>query len=358
MKGMRIAVAALALAGITAATAAAATSSDVATGLDDPRGITVGPGGQLVVAEVSRGVTGLKLKGKGTQEKELIAAPGVVDVAVDGGLGRTYVVTGGAPPDAEAAPGGSLPSASLIRLRPSGDFDVVADIAAYQEGDPDPDDLEEFPEESNPNGIALLDGNRALVTDAANNDLLLVDLGTGAITTVARFGTELSPWPADLPFGPPPGTPVPAESVPTSVAVGPDGAWYVTELKGFPFVEGTSRIWRIEPGAAGATCDPANDDAGPCTTVGTGYTSLIDLAFGSDGTMYPLEIVKGGLRSLEFGGAPPIGALYAVQGGTKTELVPGTLLAPGGVAAGDDGLYVTTGTLFGPDAGGVVRVAA
>jgi sugar lactone lactonase YvrE len=84
---------------------------------------------------------------------------------------------------------------------------------------------------------------------------------------------------------------------------------------------------------------------------------VIDLAFGRDGTMYVLEIVKEGLLGVEVFGEPPIGALWAVDGGSKTELVPGTLMAPGGVAVGFNGsLSVTTGTVFGPGGGAVVRV--
>jgi hypothetical protein len=140
------------------------------------------------------------------------------------------------------------------------------------------------------------------------------------------------------------------------VAIGPDGAWYVSELKGFPFIKGTSRIWRIEPGTENATCDPLHPSTGPCTSYATGFTSVIDLAFGPDGTMYVLEIVKEGLLGAEIFGEPPIGALWAVKGG-KTELAPGTLLAPGGVAVGFNGsLSVTTGTVFGPGGGGVVRI--
>ena len=29
---------------------------------------------------------------------------------------------------------------------------------------------------------------------------------------------------------------------------GPDGAWYVSELTGFPFIQGAARIWRVVPG--------------------------------------------------------------------------------------------------------------
>ena len=74
--------------------------------------------------------------------------------------------------------------------------------------------------------------------------------------------------------------------------------------------------------------------------------------------MYVLEIVKEGLLGVAgIFGDPPIGALWAVKGGAKTELVPGTLMAPGGVAVGLNGsLSVTTGTVFGPGGGAVVRI--
>ena len=54
------------------------------------------------------------------------------------------------------------------------------------------------------------------------------------ITTVARFKPELVTVPADIPNGPKAGTKVLAEPVPTAVAVGPDGAYYVSEMTGFP----------------------------------------------------------------------------------------------------------------------------
>jgi hypothetical protein len=70
-----------------------------------------------------------------------------------------------------------------------------------------------------------------------------------------------------------------------------------------------------------------------------------------------LEIAKEGLLDVEIFGGPPIGALWAVKGGTKTELAPGELLFPGGVDVNFNGsLYVTTGSVFGPGAGTVVRI--
>jgi hypothetical protein len=267
------------------------------------------------------------------------------------GFGKAFALVGG--PLEE----GGDPFAHLVQVRRSGETSVLADILAYQQDDVDPDDQEGLPEETNPFGLALLGNRRFLVADAAGNDLLLINK-RGEISTVARFKPEPVEVPVDVPDGPPAGAVIDAESVPTAVAIGPDGAWYVSELKGFPFVKGTSRIWRIEPGSSGATCDPEFPQSGPCRTVGTGFTSVIDLAFGRDGVMYVLELAKEGLLQVEFFGADPIGALWAVDDdGSKRELEAGSLLAPGGVAVGRHGsLFVTTGTVFGEGAGAVVRI--
>jgi sugar lactone lactonase YvrE len=334
---------------------ATAAPTPVAEGLFDPRGIADAPGDRLLVAESGSGTITLIRDADGRNPRTSIFAElpdsGLVDVAA-AGLGRAYAVAGGAPEFGEG------PFGQLLRVRRGGEPTVLADIAAYQETDPDPDNQAESPTQSNANGLAVLGGGRFLVTDAANNDLLLVD--DGEITTVARFKPEAVPWPAGLPLSefpeqPPVGTPVLAEAVPTAVAVGPDGNWYVSELKGFPFHPGSSRIWRIKRGAESATCDPEQPNRA-CRTVETGFTSVIDLAFGDDGELYVLEIAKAGLLAVEFLNAPPIGGLWRVEDGSKTELEPDELMAPGGVAVDDENLYVTTGTIFGPGAGAVVRI--
>ena len=355
MRRSLLGVVALVAAGVLATGAAggAPESTTVVEGLDNPRGLAVGEHGDLLVAESLTGISEVELKKHKADVEAVADLPGVVDVAVRRN-GRIYAVVAG-----DAPPGGPAPPSTLVRIRRNGTVEVVADIGAYQQTDPDRADLEDAPTESNPNGLALLPDRKVLVTDAAGNDLLLVDERFGRITTVARFLPEEVPWPEGTPPfpAPPPGTPTPAEAVPTSVTVGPDDAYYVTELKGFPFSPGTSRIWRIEPDVIEATCDPENDDRGACTTFATGYSSLIDLAFGRHGTMYPLEIAKASLWAVEVLGAPPIGALYEVdKDGDKRELAPGTLLFPGGVAVGRGGIYVTTGAVFGPDAGTVVRI--
>ena len=343
-------------AAVAAVTATAGHGADgVISGLNSPRGISTASG-KALVAESGDG-TVAQLRGGENQASALAALPNVVDVALTGHGWEAYAITGGPPPESGAPP---PPTASkLWHITSSGKVELVADIGAFQQTDPDPEDQDDPPNptESNPNGLALLAGGGILVSDAAANDLLLVD--DGHITRVARFSRESVPWPTGYPFGPPPGTPTLAEAVPTAVAVGPDGAYYVSELIGFPFTKGTSRVWRIEPGSVGATCDPANAQAGPCRSFATGFSSVIDLTFGRDGTMYVLEMAKDGLGGFLVLGQNPatvVGALYAVKNGVKTELSPGSLIVPGGVAVDQDGsLLVTTGDVLGP-AGAVVRV--
>ena len=116
----------------------------------------------------------------------------------------------------------------------------------------------------------------------------------------------------DTPHGPPAG--FPADSVPTDVVKGPDGAWYVSQLVGFPFEKGSSTIWRIVPGHAP-------------TAYATGFTNVTSLAFDPRGHLYAVEIAADGLLS------GPIGALVRVRAGaTSPEVVTGGLFAPYGLA--------------------------
>ena len=93
------------------------------------------------------------------------------------------------------------------------------------------------------------------------------------------------------------GTECPVEPVLTDVAIGEDGALYVSELTGTtaeniggsPSQQGLAGIWHIEPGASGVICPSAN-----CTKVVTGLNSVIDLEFGPDGYLYLVEFDTNG----------------------------------------------------------------
>jgi len=122
------------------------------------------------------------------------------------------------------------------------------------------------------------------------------------------------------------GGPAPTEPVPTGVAVGPDGAIYVSELTGFPFVSGAARIYSIAPGG------------GAPTIFATGFTMLSDIAFDASGTLYALEYDSNGLL------APGSqGALWKVNAdGSRTLIYTGSdLVNPTGLAIRDNSFYVS-----------------
>jgi hypothetical protein len=132
----------------------------------------------------------------------------------------------------------------LIRLQPQGTWDIIADLTAYEVAN-NPDDTF-YPDgtprlESNPYAVLALPSER-IVTDAAGNDLLRV-AANGEISTLAVFPQRFVDAPPSL--GLPPGTQLPMDAVPTSVALGPDGTLYVSQLTGFPFPVGApgSTAW-------------------------------------------------------------------------------------------------------------------
>jgi hypothetical protein len=160
-----------------------------------------------------------------------------------------------------------------------------------------------------------------LVADAAGNDLLQVGWD-GRVTTVATFLAQRFGGHA-------------AQSVPTTIARGPDGAYYVGELGGGGTPPGGSRIWRVVPGEK-------------ATVWKTGFSAISGLAFGPDGSAYVSELARGGLGAV-FGPKPNLtGALIRIwPDGHRTELAAGKLTAPGGVAVGPDNtVYVSVNSVF------------
>jgi hypothetical protein len=102
---------------------------------------------------------------------------------------------------------------------------------------------------------------------------------------------------------------IPAEAVPTSIAIGPDGAYYVGEVKGFPAPLDRSRIWRIEQGTRHARCGESAD----CRVVADGFTSIIDLTVGWDGTMHVVELDEASWFAVEVTQTPQGGTVNACR---------------------------------------------
>jgi hypothetical protein len=221
-------------------------------------------------------------------------------------------------------------------MNASGHWDLHQDLGAYEaEANPSGDEID-----SNPYGILSLAGKQ-IVADAGANALNEV-AANGAIKTLATFPDRMVEAPPFLEL--PPGTLIPMDAVPTSVALGSDGHYYVGQLTGFPFPAGGARIYRV----------PAN--GGTPEVYAEGFTAVIDVAFGADGSLYVLEIARNGLFDA-FVFNDWTGALIRVApDGTRTEIAEGSLFAPGGVAVGPDGaLYVTNNSIFS-GTGEVLRI--
>ncbi|HEY8471839.1 MAG TPA: ScyD/ScyE family protein [Natronosporangium sp.] len=337
----------------------------IADGLDNPRGVEIS-GGRVLVAEAGRGGDGPCLPDPEGEGEVCLGATGAVTAVVPGkrhghGPSQRRIITGlpslappggdealglhdiavgrhgllgviglGADPArrAELGPGGEL-MAQLVRFRRSAT--PIADLGAFEAAE-NPDGGEP---DTNPYSL-VRDRRWTVVTDAGGNDLLAVDR-RGDITVLATFPETLVPAPEFL--GLPPGTEIPMQAVPTGVTKGPDGAYYVGELTGFPFVPGAAKVWRVVPGE-----EP--------TIYAEGFTNIIDLAFDRSGRLYVLEIAKEGLLS-----GDPTGALIRVnRDGTRNELVPGALTLPGWLDIARDGtIFVSNNTVSAGD-GELLRI--
>jgi hypothetical protein len=339
----------------------------VTSGLDNPRHIALGKGDNLYVAEAGRG-GGAPAAGKscfdaaegaactgatgaitrvnaGNGRKKPIAtglasfAPVTGDDAIGPhGVyfnGRSVLFTNGGPtgPTRDTPPEIVLRDPTLVRedpvshlygrvlkVRRKGGVRSLADIWAFE------NTFNADAEVGNPlvdsNAVDVLqDGDDLIVADAGANSILRVT-PSGLITPVSLFANRTVP----NPFG---GPDVPMQAVPTGVVKGPDGAYYVSQLTGFPFPADGANVYRVDP------------QTGATTVYASGFTNAMDLAFGRDGRLWVLEIDHDSLL-----GGVKEGALFTVPagGGTpeRVELPPGTLTEPGGIAnARRRSVYVT-----------------
>ncbi len=203
---------------------------------------------------------------------------------------------------------------------------LAGDIAAFEyvNNPVPPGDVPD----SNANAV-VRDGGDYIVADAGGNDLLRVDR-TGTVSLITTFPSAegcVAP-------GPPPQPVVSGQAVPTSVVRGPHGAYYVSELTGFPFCEGSAVIWKVKNGHA--------------SVYASGLTNVTDLAFDRHGTLYAVEIAQHGLTQ------GPIGAVVRIPrgGGDHFEVIAGGLMAPYGIALRRGHAYVTVGSILPSSAGG------
>ncbi len=246
--------------------------------------------------------------------------------------------------------------AALFRAT-RGNARLVADIEAFTLGDwPDgepgqepawkdsrcepPGGFSDGPH-TNPYHLTALSGSEVLVADAAGNSLLWAKTN-GQIEVVATFTPVVDPVTGDplVQFPLDGETNCPVEPVPTAVAIGPDGAYYVGELTGTtadnfggqPTPDGLASVWRIEPGSRDVMCPSAQ-----CTQVISGLNSVIDLEFGPDDHLYVVEYERHGFLATvapDFGIPLAGGTVKRCDLGGTCQVIEGEagdLLLPGAI---------------------------
>lgn len=316
----------------------------MAQGLDNPRGLAFGPDNAIYVVEAGRGgSSGLclpnptgpgqrcygptgavtRINAPNVQARVLVGLPSVAVAGgadatgphdIDFGFDHAFITVGSGGDPALLAPfrQAGVNLGSLLMVSYTGVITPIIDVAGYEAT-------------ANPDG-GLPDSNvysldiqtsRGVVTDAGGNSLLQI-LPNLSVSTLAVFPDRLVPGPG--------GTPIPMQTVPTSVVEGPDGSLYVGELTGFPFPVGGANVYRV----------PAN--GGTPQVVATGFTNIIDIAIGPDGSAYVLEHDINGLAT-----AGSVGRLTRIGPfGERSEIAAGLLTAPGNVLIGaDNSIYVS-----------------
>jgi len=340
------------------ALAAAQSVETLASGLSNPRGIAFAPNGELFVVEMGvggpgpctpspvfpfpprcygetgaltriapGGVPGFERVATGLPSLVLptgAAEGGPADVSFHGMAAYVQIGWGGDPARrADLGPAGAQ-FGTLIRVEPSGRRQTLADVAAHE--------IQENPYggpiDTNPYGVLALPGRR-IVADAGANALIEV-AADGSTHTLAVLA---------------PVAPGDRDPVPTAVTEGPDGAFYVGQLTGFPFWRGTSSVLRV-----------ANDGSTIEVYAG-GFTAVVDLAVAADHALYVLEVGAGQVPPFP----PPnpglgIGRLVRqCLGGAQEVLLEG-LDSPVGVALGPDGAVYLTNHGQSPTDGEVLRI--
>ena len=339
------------------------TQTTIATGLNNPRQLSFTPSGDLLVAEAGTGGTSncqtgpeggtvcfgasgsvTKISSRGQQSRIITGLPSIAnqdeggqasgpsDVSSTGRSISVLIGLGGTPELRATLPAPGAQLGTLIQTTKNhSTFRTIADLAAFEAKTNPIHDVD-----SNPVGL-LATGGKYLVADAGGNTVVSVN-PNGRMRTLAVLPDQT----ANVP-GAPPGTTMPAQGVPTSVATrGYDGAYYISQLTGFPFQKGLANIYRL-------------DSRGKLTVYASGLTNVTDLAFNGK-TLYAVQISTDGLLT------GPIGSVVKVKPNGKVPSVPtdhtpiaAGLFAPYGIAIKRDNAYVTTGAVAA-GAGQVIKI--
>lgn len=358
-------VASLLIGAAPAVAAGQAKVRTVVSGLDNPRHLTMGPGGRLYVAEAGHGGSACVPAGEEgpacvgftsrisrvdvARRKVHHVVSGLLSIADQDGSGATGVdgisalpdgtvfgiITGSAAGLPPGLPSAILPKVKamagrLIEVRPNGKLTIGAAVgdagyrwtARHKSKAP-----RDFPD-ANPYGVLALPNVR-----------WVVDAGANTIDRVSPKGkVAIAQFIPNPPVG---------DAVPTCIDRGPDGALYVGQLTAAGNEPGSAAVWRYAPGARK-----------PLTKWATGLTAVTGCAW-VNGRFYATEFSTKGLEHA----APGTGALVRVRAHSRRPVVVASKLSfPNGVTGAGRTLYVSNwsvapaGGAAGAPTGQVLRV--
>jgi sugar lactone lactonase YvrE len=344
LKHLRAGASALIVVAACAVLAAGASSAPgltvVAKNLNNPRGVFAAPNGSIYIAEAGKaGPTCLDKKkencvgfsgsiaryqsGKITRVANGLLSVGGQDgsftagadgVAVDPS-GTAYAVMT-APPECQPVKGLPAPAVAqlgkVLRLSGAKATGVAAVSTLECRDNPDGADRN-----SNPYALLSLGRNHQVVVDAGANAVL--DVRGSKVKLLAVLPKNS--------YG--------GQSVPTSIALGPDGAYYVGEFGGEPpkgkkAKRYAARVFRVVPGQK------------PVVHA-TGFNAITGLAFDDEGNLYVTEF---SIDPLDENNAKGDVVRLGTDGARK-RMGNGRLFFPAGAAIGRDGaLYVSNWSIL------------
>ncbi|MGE0058890.1 MAG: ScyD/ScyE family protein [Dehalococcoidia bacterium] len=329
----KVLVAGLAATAVSLSLFGSASADDpfVATGLKAPRGIT-SIGHQVLIAEQGSGrivrisdsgtktviASGLPTTIADTPEGPLAAGPDAViqvgsvyyftvgESGTDKGFDSVYSVTEG---------GKAQLIAELLPIEKANNFDGGFESPGKPELIVNAYDL-------------AWDGKNGLFVSASGaNTIFHVSLD-GKVKPYAIFKERPNPLFPGL------GGPT-MDTVPTGIAVGPDGALYVSTLTGFPFPQGGAVVYRMEDkDKDGDAMEP-----GETTVFASGLSTATDLAFDKDGSLLVAQF------SLDMLSEAP-GNVVRIKNGV-TSVVGAPLVSPTGITVLADGTILVAQEFLG-----------
>ncbi len=335
-----------------ASTTMAQDTTDLATGLNNPRHISFGSDGTLYIAEAGKGgdqdgegpygaikadeKTGVGIGATG--QISVVSPDGTQSVLIPElasmniGFGQVYgpmdvyasgtsywVVLGLGAKD----PGLGKRADALVQYgRSDNAAKMVVDLSAFEnDNNPDqnPDD-----KVSNPADIAVAEDGTIYLADASANSVL---------TWTEQGGLKLfAAWPVKENE---------AAAVPTSVAVGANGDVYVGFLTGFPFTAEKSRI-------------EVYTSAGKLKATYNNLSFITDVLVTEDGTIYAVQFAS---SFGDQGWTPGSGSVVKVTEDGSAPIAE-NLNFPYGIALSPDGQLAVSVDTFGaaPDSGRVIAL--